>query len=209
MVLTVTSPGVGDGKSFVASNLAMACAQAGQRTLLIDGDTRRGGLHRVLHAFRKPGLTDVLSGSVSLENATQTVRNSSMHFIGAGHRLHQSPELLGSPAMIELLVRLRAAYQVVLVDSPPLGSGVDPFTLGTLTSCMMLVLRTGTTNLDFARTQLRMLEHLPIRLLGVVLNDVAAGGLYGYYGYLSGYGTSDESEPTRPMPARRGIRASL
>jgi capsular exopolysaccharide synthesis family protein len=192
VLLTVSSPGVGDGKSFVSTNLALACAQAGQRTLLIDGDARRGALHRVLQGKRKPGLTDFLAGSAPLEAVTQGTSYRSLHFIGAGSRFHDSPELLGSPAMLDLLTRLRGAYDVILIDSPPLGSGVDPYTLSTLTGNMLLVLRTGTTNRDLTRTKLAVLEDLPIRLLGAVLNDVRPGGMYGYYGYLSGYATTDE-----------------
>ena len=94
--------------------------------------------------------------------------------------------------MVELLTRLRMSHRVILVDSPPLGSGVDPYTIGTLTGGLLLVLRTGATNLDLTRTKLGLLEHLPIRLLGVVLNDVPPEGAYRYYRYLSGYGTADE-----------------
>src|SRR5207245_10192901 len=71
-------------------------------------------------------------------------------------------------------------------------SGVDPYTLGTLTGSLLLVLRTGATNLDLARTKLGILDHLPIRLLGVVVNDVQPGGAYRYYSYLSGYAKADE-----------------
>ena len=194
VVVTVTSPGVGDGKSFVSANLALACAEAGQSTLLIDGDSRRGGLHRAMHRARKLGLTDFLAGTASLEAVTQTTMYPSLDFIGAGSRFRDSPELLGSPAMIELLQRVRTQYRVIMVDSPPLGSGVDPYTLGTLTGSLLLVLRTGTTNLALARTKLTVLDHLPIRLLGVVLNDVQPGGMYRYYSYLSGYATVNEEE---------------
>jgi tyrosine-protein kinase Etk/Wzc len=194
VVVTVTSPGVGDGKSFVSANLALACAEAGQATLLIDGDSRRGGLHRMLQRPRKLGLTDVLAGAASLEAATQTTAYPCLDFIGAGSRFRDSPELLGSPAMKDLLERVRTQYRVIMVDSPPLGSGVDPYTLGTLTGSLLLVLRTGTTNLALARTKLTVLDHLPIRLLGVVLNDVRPGGIYRYYSYLSGYATANEQE---------------
>ena len=194
VVVTVTSPGIGDGKSFLSANLALACAEAGQPTLLIDGDARRGGLHRALRRPRKPGLTDCLAGAAPLEGVTQTTMYPCLDFIGAGSRFRDSPELLGSPAMVELLERVRSQYRVVLVDSPPLGSGVDPYTLGTLTGNLLLVLRTGTTNLALARTKLTVLDHLPIRLLGVVLNDVRPGGMYRYYSYLSGYATTNERE---------------
>lgn len=194
LVLTVTSPGVGDGKSFVSANLAMAYAEAGEPTLLIDGDTRRGTLHRALRASRKPGLTDVLAGRVPLEAATQATMCPSLHIIPAGTRFRDSPELLASADMVALLARVRTTYRVILVDSPPLGSGVDPYTLGTLTGSILLVLRTGTTNLDLTRTKLAMLDRLPVRQLGVVLNDVRPGGVYQYYSYLSGYGTTHEGE---------------
>jgi tyrosine-protein kinase Etk/Wzc len=194
VLVTVTSPGIGDGKSFVSTNLALACAQAGQRTLLVDGDSRRGALHRVLQSTRKPGLTDLLVGDTSLEFVSRATSYRSLHFLAAGSRFRESPELLGSPAMVELLVRLRASYDVILVDSPPLGSGVDPYTLGTLTGSMLLVLRPGSTNLDLTRTKLAVLDDLPIRVLGAVLNDVRPGGVYGYYGYLSGYGTTEERD---------------
>ena len=194
VLVTITSPGMGDGKSFVSANLALACAEAGQSTLLIDGDSRRGGLHRALRRSRKPGLTDFLAGASSLEGVTQTTMYPALDFIGAGSRFQDSPELLGSPAMTGLLERVRDQYKVILVDSPPLGSGVDPYTLGTLTGNLLLVLRTGTTNLDMARTKLTVLDHLPIRLLGVVLNDVQPRGLYRYYSYISGYATVDEGE---------------
>jgi len=193
MVLTITSPGMGDGKSFVASNLALACAQAGQRTLLIDGDTRRGALHHVLGVSRQPGLTDFLAGRAPLEAVTQRASYPGLDFIGGGRRTRESPELLGSAAMVDLLVRLRAAYQVIVVDTPPLGAGVDSYTLGTLTGNLVLVLRTGTTNLELARSKVALLAQFPIRVVGVVLNDVRPGDGYGYlYSYLPGYGATDE-----------------
>jgi len=191
LLVTVTSPGIGDGKSFVSRNLASACAQAGQRTLLIDGDARRGVLNRALRVQRKPGLTDFLSDKTPFEAILQATSYQGLHFVGAGSRLRESPELLGSQRMVKLVMRVRSGYDAVIIDSPPLGAGVDACTLGTLTGAMVLVLRTGATNLDIARMHLTMLSRLPIRLLGVVLNDVQPGGMYGYY-YLAGYGTSEE-----------------
>jgi capsular exopolysaccharide synthesis family protein len=206
IVVTVTSPGVGDGKSFVSANLALAFADAGERTLLIDGDSRRGALHKALQTARKPGLTDILAGRAPLEAVTRATSYPSLHFISGGTRFRDSPELLGSTEMVELLARARSSFRVVLVDSPPLGSGVDPYTLGTLTGNVVLVLRAGTSNLDLVRTQLAMLDQMPIRLLGVVLNDVRPGGAYRYYSYIPGYGTADEGEGfALATRAKRGV----
>ncbi|HYX81165.1 MAG TPA: hypothetical protein VE714_02155 [Gemmatimonadales bacterium] len=160
--------------------------------MLIDGDSRRGVLNRALRVQRKPGLTDFLADKTPFEAVLQATSYPGLHFIGAGSRLRESPELLGSPRMIELMVRARNGYDAVIVDSAPLGAGVDGSTLGTLTGSMILVLRTGASNLDIARMHLTMVGRLPIRVLGVVLNDTASGGMYGYY-YLAGYGTSEEN----------------
>src|SRR5213076_1492050 len=81
VVVTVTSPGRSDGKSFAASNLALAFADAGSRTLLIDGDVRRGRLHHVLNRHRRPGLTEILAGVVPLEQAIQGTSTRNLSFI--------------------------------------------------------------------------------------------------------------------------------
>jgi len=205
MLVTVSSPGIGDGKSFVSANLALAYSGTGQRTLLIDGDVRRGSLHRAMLAQRTPGLTDVLAKRAPLERVTQATNYTALEFISAGTHFRDAPELLGSDAMVELVTRLRGAYGVILLDSPPLASGVDPYTLGMVTGSLLLVLRTGATSLELARTKLRVLDRLPIRLLGVVVNDVRPRGVYRYHSYLSGYGTADEAEYAMGPPRVRGV----
>lgn len=205
LMVTITSPGPAEGKSFVTSNLALAFADAGHRTLLIDGDVRRGELHRLLEAQRKPGLTDYLQGSVQREAILQRTRYPSLTFIGGGTRMHSAPELLSSPALGQLLLSLRSAYDVLLVDSPPLGAGVDPFVLATATGSLVLVMRTGVTDRELAEAKLDMLDRLPIRILGAILNDVQPGGAYRYYGYqyyIDGYGTQDEAAEEAPPQLR-------
>jgi len=193
LITTITSPGSGDGKSFLASNLALAFADAGHRTLLIDGDIRRGTLHRVLEVNRKPGLLDYLGGQATREQVVQATRVPSVDFIGCGTRKMGGPELLASPAMSQLILGLRAQYSVIIVDSAPLGAGVDALVLGSLTGSLLLVLRTGVTDTELASAKLGDLDRLPIRVLGAVLNDVKAEGVYRYYSYLPGYSSGDET----------------
>jgi polysaccharide biosynthesis transport protein len=156
LVTTITSPGSGDGKSFLASNLAISFADAGHRVLLIDADIRRGGLHRVLGLQRKPGLLDFLGGST-----------------------------------------------IIILDSAPLGAGVDPLILGALTGSIVLVLRTGVSDREFTIAKLDAVSRLPIRVLGAVLNDVKPTDGYGYYAYLPGYGTSEEKGEGREAIPKR------
>jgi Mrp family chromosome partitioning ATPase len=102
--------------------------------------------------------------------------------------------------MLQLITDLRERFDVIIVDSPPLGAGVDPFVLGAATGNMVVVLRTGATDRKMAEAKLKLLERLPIRPLGAVLNDIRAQGVYRYYTYLYGYTTSEDDEMPRLAP---------
>jgi capsular exopolysaccharide synthesis family protein len=193
LLVTITSPGAGDGKSFLAANLGHTFAEAGHRTLLIDGDIRRGVLHRRLGGRRRPGLSDYLRGEVPLDAIAQATAYPSFSLVGCGTRAYNAPELLGSQAMSQLVSAMRSTYDVILIDSPPLGAGVDPLILGTLAGSLVLVLRTGYSHRDVVAAKLEVLHRLPVRLLGAILNDVPAGAAYRYYSYyLPGYEAVDE-----------------
>ncbi|UCF19815.1 MAG: polysaccharide biosynthesis tyrosine autokinase [Gemmatimonadota bacterium] len=198
VLITVSSPGADDGKTFVGANLALAFADLGQRTLVIDGDVRRGCLHTRLGGFRKPGLIDYLAGRTSREQIIQSTGYASVDLIASGTRMQNAPELLQSANMSSLIARLRSDYDVILIDSPPLAAGVDPLVLATLTGNLLLVLRTGSTDRELLEAKLDMLAPLPIRLLGAVLNGVQPKGSYRYYSYyysyLPGYESQDEQE---------------
>jgi len=211
-VFTLTSPGSREGKSFIATNLALAFADAGHRTLLVDGDLRRGSLHRLLNTRRKPGLTDVLHGETTHEDVIQVTPYPPLFFVAAGTRTPDAPELMTSEAMTKFLAGVRQNFEVVIVDSPPLGAGVDAYALGAVTGNVLLVLRLGTTNREIAEAKLDLLDRLPVRLLGTVLNDVPEhSAYYPYSYYLEGYAFEAERgrEPRSiaPQPVHRGGRA--
>jgi polysaccharide biosynthesis transport protein len=193
-VTTVTSPGSGDGKSFLSAQLARSFALSGRRTLLIDGDNRRGHLHRELGTQRKPGLTDLLLGLAPREAVIHSVADGEFDLIAAGTHRRSAPELLASPEMTRLMMELRGEYQAIILDSPPLGAGVDPMVLASLSGTLVMVLRHGVTDREFAGARLSDIERLPIRVLGAVLNDVRTEGVYRYYSYLPGYRTADEED---------------
>jgi succinoglycan biosynthesis transport protein ExoP len=194
VMLTISSPSPGDGKSLVSANLALSFAEAGYKTLLIDGDIRRGELHRMFRAERIPGLLDYLMKSATMEQILRPTSKRNLTLLPCGTRRQHGPELLGSALMNELMATLKARYGVIIVDSPPLGAGIDPFVLGTATGNMVMVLRSGETNREMAEAKLKVLDRLPIRILGAVLNDIRAGGVYQYYGYVYGY-VADEEKP--------------
>ena len=208
LLVTITSPEPGDGKSFLSANIAHTFAQGGHRTLLIDGDIRRGVLHRRLNGRRRPGLTDLLQGETSLDTIAQATPYPAFSLIGCGVRAYNGPELLGSAAMSQLLTTLRSSYDVILIDSPPLAAGVDPLILGMLTQSLALVLRTGYSRREVAASKLEALQRLPLRLLGAILNDVPPRGGYPYYSYyLPGYEAVDEESGRRSGPTGRPLVA--
>lgn len=201
-VLTISSPSPGDGKSLVASNLALSFAESGYRTLLIDGDTRRGELHRTFGQERRPGLLDHLTGELAMDDLLRKTSHPMLTLITAGSRKRNGPELLGGVTMRDLVAAMRERFDVVIVDSPPLGAGIDPFVLGTLTGNMILVMRSGATERDLAEAKLQIVDQLPIRLIGAVLNNVRSGASeYKYYSYSYGYGATDEGEDVGKLPA--------
>ena len=194
LVVTVTSPGAGDGKSFVACNLALAFADAGYRTVLVDGDLRRSVLHRLLSAPESPGLTDVLSGTAPGETVTQETEFGGLHFLPSGKRMSRAPDLLSSGRITKLLNGLRERYSVIVVDSPPLGAGMDAYALAAATGNMLVVLRTGTTDRQDAESKLQVVDRFPIRIFGAVMNDVREGRMYGSHSYyMVGYENEGDS----------------
>jgi succinoglycan biosynthesis transport protein ExoP len=194
IALSVSSPGPGDGKSLVSSNLALTFAEAGYKTLLIDGDIRRGLLHQTFAVSQRPGLVDHLTGEVALEDVIRETAHENLLIIPCGSRRHRGPELLASDGTAQLIRSLRNRFDAIIVDTAPLGAGIDPYALGTATGHMILVLRTGQTDRKLASTKLATLDRMPVRVVGAVLNDVRAEGMYKYYSYIDGYGTLDEDE---------------
>jgi len=194
-VVVVSSALPGDGKSTSASNLAVTLAQQGSRTLVVDGDLRRGLLHTVFGVKQEPGLTHVLLGRATLEEAIREVPVS-----GTEHVLYVMPagvfppnpsEMLGSERMRTLLVTLRERFDVVIFDAPPLNLVTDAAVLGTLADSTILIARAGSTDKGALHHAAAQLHHLHAPLGGIVLNDfrVTAGRYYGGYGYgYYGYG---------------------
>jgi Mrp family chromosome partitioning ATPase len=113
-----------------------------------------------------------------------------------GTQQQRGPELLMSPVIPDLITELQRRFETVIVDCSPLGAGIDPFILGAATGNMLLVLRAGESNRKLAEAKLKLLTRLPIRLLGVVLNDVRLSGDFQYYSYSY----SDTKEETK-LPA--------
>jgi len=190
--LAISSPSPGEGKSLVAANLALSFADAGLRTALVDGDTRRGALHEIFGLQSTPGLTDYLAGAASLSEVVQATNQSSLTMIPCGTRKRRSPELLTSSRLPALVAELRAIHDVVIIDTPPLAAGIDAYSIAAATGGLLVVLRVGQTTRRMAAEKLRLFERLPVDIIGAVLNGIHLAGEYAYYSYVPGYEAEDE-----------------
>lgn len=204
MTFTVSSPGAGEGKSLISSNLAMSFAESGRRTLLIDGDIRRGQLHATFNLKQAPGLLDYLLGHTALDEVLQQTDFQGLTVVTCGTRRHRGPELLQSEVMAQFIAAVKPHFDTIIVDSPPLGAGIDPFALAHVTQNLLMVLRVGTSDRKMAQAKLSAMDRLAgVRQLGAVLNDVATTGVFRYYSYLYGY-KLDEGELRAQIPSQVG-----
>jgi succinoglycan biosynthesis transport protein ExoP len=117
--------------------------------------------------------------------------------------MRRSPELLTSASLPELVAALRERFDVTIFDTSPLAAGIDGYSVAAATNALLLVLRVGQSKRRMAAAKLRIVERLPINVLGAVLNGIQADGEYAYYSYATGYDAHDmepEGTPTR-LPA--------
>ncbi|MCC6244488.1 MAG: polysaccharide biosynthesis tyrosine autokinase [Gemmatimonadaceae bacterium] len=209
MMMTITSPGPGDGKSLISSNLALSFAESGARTLLIDGDMRRGELAKTFGIDPKPGLVEVLDGTALISEVLNPASSHpNLTVVPSGARRRRAPELLATPRLSQLLNQLASEYDVIIVDSPPLGAGFDAYALATATGNMALVLRSGVTDRKMAAAKMAVIDTLPVRVMGAVLNGVKLGGVYEYYSYYDDYDAADEA-PVKQLESSGPARGAL
>ncbi len=188
IVLTSASPA--EGKSFSATNLALAQAQlAGNRTLLCDFDLRRPVIHKLFQMDRGPGLTDYLQGKATLEQVLRRIGDSDLYVLPAGEAVSNPLELLNLGEVKQLLDRLPALFHWIILDSPPLLFAADGNLLATLCDGAILVVRIGATTSDsIARAMQSLCEN---NVLGVIVNGARRGELYNKYTYYHSYDSPD------------------
>ena len=182
-----TSPMNREGKSTVTAQLAASISQLGKKTLLVDTDLRRPTLHRILRVENSSGVSDILIGETTFEEAVHHTDLGPLDFLSAGTIPPNPSELLGSDAMRRLIEEMKSRYDMVLFDSPPILPVVDAKVLGSLLDGVCLVPRSGRTTLKSLTQSVHQMEERTIRMLGVVLNDLDMTEFATYYGYSYGY----------------------
>jgi capsular exopolysaccharide synthesis family protein len=191
-IFVVTSAVPEEGKSTTSVNLAITMAQTGHRTLLIEGDLRRPKATQQLGLDHAVGVTTVLLGRVSLDDAIQRHEDSDLDVLASGTIPPNPAELLQSNAMADLLKQIRDRYDMVIIDAPPLLPVTDAALLASQADGALLVVRYGKTTKDQLAQAVARLHQVDARPIGVVLNMVPNKRRSVGYGYGYGYGYAPE-----------------
>jgi len=187
-VIQVTSPSAGEGKTTTAANLAVAHADSGKRTLVVDCDLRRPRLHRFFGASPSPGFTSVLLGQVDLDEAVVAAEGTpGLWVLPAGPLPANPAELLRGTRAQSLLRDLRNDYDVVVMDSPPVLPVADALVVSRAADATLIVASSHATTRRRLRRAIENLRQVEAPLVGAVLNSIPAADDYGYdmgyYGY--------------------------
>ena len=184
----VTSSVPGEGKSTTVANLAITFAQMGAKTLLIDADLRRPVLHGIFGCSRNEGLTNVLVGRSTLEEAIHETRIEGLSLLVSGTLPPNPSELLNSKVMVKLIDKVSSIYDFVLFDTPPVIAVTDAAVLSTNVDGVVLIVKSGETSREVIERSRMLLEKVNANLLGVLVNGVNVSMMYGsYYQYYQYY----------------------
>lgn len=184
-VLMLASAISGEGKTFVASNLAFALArQQGRRVLLIDADVRKRLLHETLGAPGIPGLNDFLSGKVEARSIVQRGPIENLFLVPGGVAVSNPSELVANGRLNEFLAMMRPLFDWIVLDSPPLVPISDGSMISRCADGILLVVKAETTPVNLVERAKQELKGLP--LLGVVVNR-GERNPHGYSGYQYEY----------------------
>jgi len=180
-VVLVTSAGPAEGKTTTVLNLAMAVALTGRKVVLVDTDLRRSGLRRMLEVHETKGITDLLMGEAELPEVLQRHEETGLLFITSGKQVLNPAELLDSRAMRDLMARLRAETDLIVLDSPPVLSVADTLVLSGLADVVLMVAVAGESHRHDLQLARQLLSHVGESITGVVLNKVGHRAGYGYH----------------------------
>ncbi|BAY12879.1 GumC family protein [Calothrix sp. NIES-2098] len=184
-VIVLSSSIPGEGKSFVAANLAVAAAQTGRRVLLVDADMRRPRQHKVWEQSNLIGLSNILVNQAELATTTKEALMT-LDLVTAGTIPPNAAALLESKRMVSLIQEATSNYDFVIIDAPPLTAVADAQILGKLVDGILLVVRPGVVDSAAASATKTLLVQSGQRVLGMVVNGITAGSSYGGY-YSKGY----------------------
>jgi capsular exopolysaccharide synthesis family protein len=199
--LVLTSAAPGEGKTTIAAHLAIANADRGKKTLLVDGDLRRPSLHAKFGLTPKEGLANVLTGELPWQDVVVPIEGRpNLSILPAGLGSHRAADLIG-PRLATLLDEFGKDFDLVILDSPPLLGFAECLQMATAADGVLIISRAGETRRRAVAEVISVLNRLRANIVGVVLNQVSqntSSDGYSYYGYYRyghyGYSSSKQYE---------------
>ncbi|WP_441373526.1 polysaccharide biosynthesis tyrosine autokinase [Acinetobacter lwoffii] len=185
-VIALSGPAPEIGKSFITVNLATILAQGGKRVLVIDGDMRRGYLHKYFNADIKPGLAELLNRQNSYEDVVQNSTVENLFFVTRGKSPVNPSELLSTDKFKAFLDQASAHFDHILIDTPPVLAVTDGIIIAQYAGVNLLIARHGKTQIKELEITVNRFEQANVKVNGVILNDVQKGAA-GSYGYNYAY----------------------
>jgi capsular exopolysaccharide synthesis family protein len=216
-VILVTSSFSGEGKSFISTNIAAVLALTGKRTIILEFDIRKPKVLSGLKMARRPGITNFILGKSSIEEIITPVPGQDNLFVLACGPIPPNPsEMLLDPKITELFTWLREKFDVIIIDTAPVGMVSDAMTLSKFADCTLYLVRQGHT----FKKQIVLIDELyredKLPKVSVIINDVKVKPGYGYYGYGRygygygyGYGSSYYEQEKQPLTRMERILKAL
>ncbi len=217
--LAITSSSPEEGKSMIATNLAITMAQGGMKTLLVGSDLRKPGIDRSFGVDRAPGLTNVLMEEHSWRETVKTVTDiilekmswdeimltpglDNLHFITSGTPPQNPAELIDSKRLEEFIEEVKKEYDVIIFDSSPILSTADAAILGMKMDAVLLVYRVGSISKGLLKRTASQLEQVQCNVMGVIINgmkpDISPDFQgYKYYSYYYSYGDGEDQKASK------------
>lgn len=185
--VVLTSPSLGDGKTVTTVNLAVALAQSGKKVLIMDADLRKPKVHHYFGIKNTEGLTNVLTGEKDLKkiNISEKQDIPNLYIMTSGPIPPNPAEILSSNKMCQLLEQLKKGYDMVIIDTPPVGQVTDAAILAGITDGVLLVVASSQTRIDMAKRAKKALEGVNAHVIGTILTklDISRSSYYYYYKY--------------------------
>jgi len=205
-VIIVTSTRTSEGKTTTASNLALAFAQTGRKVLLLDGDVRKPSIHQLFGISKLKGLTSLLKNTSTITESVFHIDDYNIDIMPSGPSMSDPTELLSSSILSEIFNELKEMYQVILIDTPPVGVVTDAAMLAPIADGYVIVVSEGGATVAEFKNAKDHLEKVGADILGVIFNKMGAVlgkdsyyykyyyNRYYYYGYGSVYGSKNKKK---------------
>jgi capsular exopolysaccharide synthesis family protein len=205
--ILVTSPSRGEGKSTVASNLAIALAEGGQKVLLIDADMREPVQHRTFATSADTGISSIVAGRAALQRAAQSTPTKGLELLPCGPVPFNAAETINNQAFADMLAEINARYDYVVLDSPPANAVTDARILAAMCDVTLLVVRRSRTSRRAAIDARDGLLGFGANLLGLIVNDGPRHGQQSMDMPAPRRGVDKANDPT-PAPATGSASAT-